>query len=565
MGVLDRSDNADKTLPTAYEKPRRSSSAPDGGVAELRAGAVLGKYRIVRHLGTGGMGSVYEALHVEIDKPVALKILSGSLAGDPRSQARFQREATTLSRLDHPNVVSVTDFGWEAATPFLVMELLRGEDLGEHLIRHLHGLAVADAVDILLPVVAGVVAAHEAGVIHRDLKPRNIFLARSKVKQVEPKVLDFGIAKRDGDFRDASLTDSGAIMGTVAYLSPEQVAGKTADARSDQFALGVILFECLTGRPPHEGHSHLAIMKAISDGRFFRPSSLRKDLPAGLEQIVLRSMNQDPARRFDSVFEFGRALLPFASDRERAFWAAYFGREGAQQPAPSQTVPFAVAASPALAPTHERAMADSEVIALPDYPATDRTRLASRGGGRIALVLGAIGAVAVVAFLGLQRVPSGPTETPPIATERPAEKEPVRQGKAPSPFLPATQSAIPSTTAAPVATDEVTVRLVGLPSGSTVSVDGAPSSMPVRVRRGSGIHELMIQAPGYEEITRTVDAREDVDLPVNLRPLPIPKPRASAKAAAASTSAGSWGFRRPGAKVPREAAEPKPPPAITDF
>jgi hypothetical protein len=561
---LDPPDSPGGTLPTAYEKPRRSSSAPDGGVAELRAGAVLGKYRIVRHLGTGGMGSVYEALHVEIDKPVALKILSGSLAGDPRSQARFQREATTLSKLDHPNVVTVTDFGWEAATPFLVMELLRGEDLAEHLIRHLHGLVAPDAVDILLPVVAGVVAAHEAGVIHRDLKPRNIFLARSKVKQVEPKVLDFGIAKRDGDFRDASLTDSGAIMGTVAYLSPEQVAGKTADARSDQFALGVILFECLTGRQPHEGHSYPAIMQAISEGRFFRPSSLRKDLPAGLEQVVLRSMSHDPGRRFDSVFEFGRALLPFASERAQAFWAAYFGREGAQQAALSQTVPVAVAA-PALAPTHEKAMADSEVIALPDYPATDRTRAAGHGGGRIALVLGLIGVVAVVAFLGLQRVPAGPMETPPVAPERAREKEAVREGKPPSPFRPAAEAVLQPSPAVPIVPEEVTVRLVGLPSGGTVSVDGAPWPMPIRIRRDSGLHELTIQAPGYEAITRTVDAREDTDLQADLRPLPIPRPRASARPAAASISTGSWGFHRRNSKAHRGTSEPKPPPAITDF
>jgi serine/threonine protein kinase len=293
--------------------------------ADLLPGMVLGKYQIVQRLGSGGMGSVYEAIHRDISKPVALKTLAARLASEPNAQARFLREAASASRLTHPHVVDVTDFGSDGGITYLVMELLRGEDLAAALQREPMGVSADRIADVMLAVCAGVFAAHQVGVIHRDLKPPNIFLAQGSLDDIVPKVLDFGISKMLDEKMSSTLTGTGTVMGTTPYLSPEQVAGRPVDARSDQYSLGVILYECATGRRPHEGDNLFAIMRSISDGRFVRPRELRPDLPPAFEAVILRAMSHDPARRYESVHALGNALLPFATPRRQVLWGEYFG------------------------------------------------------------------------------------------------------------------------------------------------------------------------------------------------------------------------------------------------
>ena len=191
---------------------------------------MLGKYRIVRPLGSGGMAAVYEALHTGIGKPVAIKTLR-AVATDARAEARFLREAAAASRLDHPHVVDVTDFGTENGLSYLVMELLRGEDMGAVVARDPGTLDPTFVVDVMLAVCAGVFAAHESGVIHRDLKPQNIFLARTPLGELVPKVLDFGISKRIDEDVGSGLTNSGARAGhdplPVARADRRQAAGRS--------------------------------------------------------------------------------------------------------------------------------------------------------------------------------------------------------------------------------------------------------------------------------------------------------------------------------------------------
>jgi serine/threonine protein kinase len=294
-------------------------------------GTVLGKYQIVQRLGSGGMGSVYEAIHRDISKPVALKTLAARLASEPAAQPRFLREANSASRLSHPHVVTVTDFGSDGGITYLVMELLRGEDLAAALVREPMGLPVERIADIMLAVCAGVFAAHEAGIIHRDLKPPNIFLSRGSLDDIVPKVLDFGISKALDEKMASTLTGTGTVIGTTPYLSPEQVAGRPVDARSDQYSLGVILYECVTGRRPHEGENLFAIMRSIADGRFLRPRELRSDVPPAFEAVIMRAMSHDPARRFESVHALGHALLAFASQRSQVLWGEYYGADRASR------------------------------------------------------------------------------------------------------------------------------------------------------------------------------------------------------------------------------------------
>lgn len=295
---------------------------PSGSLAEVVPGAQLGRYKIIRRLGEGGMSAVFEAVHMDIHKPVAIKVLSNALAQQQEAQVRFLREAAAASRLQHPNVVDVSDFGTENGRYYLVMELMRGEDLSQHIQRKGPVAAMALA-DIMLPICAGVHAAHDMKIVHRDLKPQNIFLCKAPTGGTVPKVLDFGISKVV-DAEAAALTHSGMMMGTPYYLSPEQIIQNQADHRSDQYALGVILYECATGRRPHEAETLYGILNSITQGSYPRPRALRPEMPEPFEMIILRTLAQDPARRYPSVHALGAALLPFASDKQRMIWSDFF-------------------------------------------------------------------------------------------------------------------------------------------------------------------------------------------------------------------------------------------------
>jgi eukaryotic-like serine/threonine-protein kinase len=280
-----------------------------------RAGDVVaGKYRIEDVIGEGGMGAVYAATHTLTGKRVALKWMLPELAADEGAVQRFIREAQAAGRIDHPNVVDVYDVGEHDGSTFLVMEYLQGETLTAAFNRG--GLDARHIIQLLIPAMRGVAAAHKTGVVHRDLKPDNVFLCRSGDGSYrEPKVLDFGISKvsaGEGQL-NPRLTRTGAVMGTPYYMSPEQVRGSSdVDQRTDVYAFGVILYEALTGRVPFDANAYSALVLEIATGTPKRLRDLRPDLPKGLEDVVLKAMARDPADRYRDVDSLARALEPFA-------------------------------------------------------------------------------------------------------------------------------------------------------------------------------------------------------------------------------------------------------------
>jgi tRNA A-37 threonylcarbamoyl transferase component Bud32 len=298
----------------------------------LAAGTCLGKYRVVRLVGEGGMGAVYEGIHLAIGKKVAIKIMSPELAANPDARARFLREAQLTSRVRHPHAVDVTDIGSEAGQVFLVMEFLEGEDLARH-IQQRGPLPLDEIADIMLPVLAAVTAAHDEGIIHRDLKPQNIFLSQTRDGAIVPKVLDFGISKGPSELQPAAVAGMVAspvttvgLMGSPGYLAPEQIAGTgTVSASSDQYGLGIILYECVTGRPPFVGDDIPKIFADIMSGTHMPASHFRPDLPDAFQRLIQRAMSLDPAQRFPSVRAMGNALLAFASAKTLMAWGEYFG------------------------------------------------------------------------------------------------------------------------------------------------------------------------------------------------------------------------------------------------
>ena len=271
------------------------------------------KYRIEQRLGVGGMGTVYRARHVLIDRAVAVKVLNTRLVEDEASRIRFQREAKAAGRLQHLNAVAVTDFGETVeGYVYIVMELLEGRTLREILAKEAP-LETARAVSMMLQVSAAVAAAHEAGVIHRDLKPANIFVTQSADSPSVVKVLDFGIAKVAAETLDEdephTLTQIGAMIGTPRYMSPEQCNGLELTPASDVYSLGVILYEMLTGMVPFSGSSPLAIALKHASEYPRPPKEVVTAIPDELEGVVLHALEKKPEDRPANAAEFRNELL----------------------------------------------------------------------------------------------------------------------------------------------------------------------------------------------------------------------------------------------------------------
>lgn len=277
--------------------------------AEDVAGRKIGKYELVRLVGQGGMGKVYEAINSTIGKRVALKMLDNEVAKHRDAVARFHREAQAASAAESPHIVEIFDSGiTDDGVPFIVMELLRGESLAS-LLKREPKLSAEETKRIMVMVLRGLARAHEAGIVHRDLKPDNIFLVDRQPEPTFAKILDFGISKIERTRTTTTLTREGTVLGTPSYMSPEQAQGESdVDARSDLWSVGAILYECLGGRPPFEGITYEQIIVRICTTS---PQSIRElapDTSPRLVDIVERCLARERSARFASASEVLAAL-----------------------------------------------------------------------------------------------------------------------------------------------------------------------------------------------------------------------------------------------------------------
>src|SRR5512139_2472107 len=265
-------------------------------------GKTLGHYRVGEQLGRGGMGEVYSAEDLNLNRKVALKFLPDAFAGDPERMARFEREAKLLASLNHPNIAAIYGLEQSEGKRFLVLELVEGETLAQRLSKG--PLPVEEALGVCRQIAEGLEAAHEKGVIHRDLKPANVMITEGD----KVKILDFGLAKALADETQAvdssqsptlteAMTGPGVILGTAAYMSPEQAKGKAVDRRADIWAFGCILYECLTGRKAFEGETVTETLAAILKGE---PdwNALPATTPPNIRFVLQRCLHKEAGRRF---------------------------------------------------------------------------------------------------------------------------------------------------------------------------------------------------------------------------------------------------------------------------
>ena len=277
----------------------------------VRPGIRVGPYEIVAQIGAGGMGEVYRARDTRLGRDVAIKVLPVEFAADPDRLRRFEQEARAVAALDHPNILAIHDIGTHDGAPYIVTELLEGESLRERLSSG--ALPVRRAVEVVVQIAQGLAAAHEKGIVHRDVKPGNVFVTRDG----HVKILDFGLAKltppRTAEERAKATTvleatDAGIVLGTVAYMSPEQVLGKPLDARSDLFSLGVVLYEMLSGTRPFQKENAPETMAAILKEEPPDLAESGKPIPPGLDRIVRHCLEKEPSIRFQTARDIAFAL-----------------------------------------------------------------------------------------------------------------------------------------------------------------------------------------------------------------------------------------------------------------
>jgi len=529
--------------PTAVETAVPNPGTMPGTVAprfvpvgELPPGTVVGEYKIDAKIGEGGMGIVYSATHPLIGKRAAIKVISAELGTDPVLVQRFVQEARSVNQIGHPNIVDVFAFGkLPDGRNYFVMEYLQGESLRARLTRTF--MSTSDTIQILDEIAGALEAAHEKGIVHRDLKPDNVYLASVRGNFIIVKLLDFGIAKLVTEGGIAK-TNTGEMMGTPGYLSPEQARGKNVDYRTDIYALGCMMYEMITGRVPFQGESPMDIVMMHITTPPEKPSTYKPDIPPLLEQVILQMLDKDPNQRpslghlrnvFAELVASGLVLLEPGSastfrsdlmrrrgDTENRTPRGTGSNARAQTPTPAPVVATAAPEARTLGRRRNASPSDAPTAIMftpgPDTitPAGPQTVVLPASGPRksrrgliIAVVLLAAAVPAVTIALGLmkQHEQAPGDAAPVVATATDATLVEVA-ADAPTP-----DAAIAAVTVdAAVATRDVIIR-INIPTAK-VEIDRAPvlnDKGLVRVPLTDGPHRITASASGRVTIDKTFD------------------------------------------------------------
>lgn len=494
-----------------------------------KAGTIIAeRYRLERMIGEGGMGSIWLATHTQLGSSVAVKFIDVVGPNTEKEADRFLREARIAARVKHRGVVTVLDFGRCEYGPYMVMELLDGETLGDRIGEG--PMEERTLVSIALKLLKGLAAVHSAGIVHRDLKPDNIMF-EAEGQSLYPKLVDFGLGKASADsgMQSAATTRDGIVAGTPLYMSPEQARGLTdIDVRTDIYSAGVIMYEALAGRPPTEGDTvgDIIVEKLTADPTPLQ--ELRPGLSPELVALVHKAMERAREDRFESVEDLIEALraCEHAYARNPATTiVGYANRERASEP--DGRVSYGSGMGPPRDPNGELVTvpppAPAEIVSEDPTPMTSASAVPppAKPASRLApyLVATGVAMTSAAGWLWLRPVDEAPVHaagSPAPASARPASD--------PTPVPPSPAPAAP--VVAPVSTTH-TVRLKGLPADAAITVDGDPASSPVLQLDNDKLHSIVVQAEGKQAWRTEHRAQKDHTYSVSMVDAPrARKPRA---------------------------------------
>jgi hypothetical protein len=455
---------------SASDEPTPTLGIAPGATGRAKIPTQIGRYQILERVGKGGMGVLYRGIDPVLDREVAIKLMLGDFSDDTEQlRPRFYREARAVAKLQHRNIVTVFEFAEDGTTPYIVMEFLRGSSLASR-IEAAPPLTLDDKLDIVTQLCAGLSYAHEQGVVHRDVKPANIFL----LTDTSVKLLDFGIAK----LTTSNLTRQGDVLGSPSYMSPEQIMGReTVDGRADVFSAGVVLYELLVGRKPFVGETTTAIVLKILNEEPSSPDTIDPEIPPRLAAIVRRALQKEAANRYDTAADFARELqivrrsLQSGENRTVKMTGPIGAATLAGAPPPVSTLP---------------PVAASRSWALP----------VGIGAGVMAA---AVAAVMMVGLPGAAKTGGKTVDTASASASAPASAVPASAAPATSPApTPATKEPPPAAGA--------NLQIASEPAGAAISIDGrdtkqvTPASITLA---GNGPHRLRLAKRGFQ----SMDAR----------------------------------------------------------
>ena len=519
------------------------SGEADPGSVTLEGKVISGKYHLVKQIGAGGMGAVYEAKHTAVERTVAVKFLKADLADNEEALTRFDREAKAAGRIDHDNICEVFDYGVDEGSPYIVMPLLRGQPL-DRVIDQEAPMPIERSCDIALQTLSALAAAHEIGLVHRDLKPENIFLTTIGDRDDFVKVLDFGISKTlsvPGQTSNAStLTSQGTILGTPYYMAPEQARAKAIDGRIDIYAMGVILYEMVTGERPIKGQDIHDILANIFFTPITPPSNLREDLPPELDALIQKAMSRDPDDRFQNAQEMRLEIASIVGRVSSPSLQVAVNRGGRPKSSSGRLSESIVTPDPAVNTMHSRdikkqgrmrlLLGGAIFVVVIALAATVGLALMSEEGGEEPDSTSAAASVVPAPESPAVAAAGAPPESNTVESEAPAAPPPEAPPVSPEEGTIAAEETTegaaagePANTGEPSeASDEpetVTITLEGLPEGASIRADGEEVEGPsFEVPRSEDSIRLVVRSDGYRSWQENISVHQPSTIQVRMQP-----------------------------------------------